>query len=318
MMKLRTTLPLAVSLLLPATLAAQTPGKIAEAVEASHGPTKTVVTLAVEAGQFQTLVAAVKAAGLVETLSGKGPFTIFAPTDEAFAKLGKATIADLLKPENKGKLTAILTYHVAGANLPAGKVLGSNRVTTLQGQSLAVEVMRGDDPARKVTGVKVGGANVTKTDIMGSNGVIHVIDTVLIPAGNIVEVASKAGSFTTLLTAAKAAGLAETLATGGPFTVFAPTDDAFAALGKDTIASLLLPENKAKLAGILKLHVVAGKVMAAQAVKLDSADTLAGEALSLQVEDGKLLVGGATVVSADVEASNGVIHVIDAVILPKQ
>ena len=318
MMNPRTALPLAASLLFTATLAAQAPGKIAETVEASHGPAKTVVTLAVEAGQFQTLVAAVKAAGLVETLSGKGPFTVFAPTDEAFAKLGKATIADLLKPENKSKLTAILTYHVVGANLPAGKVLDANRVTTLQGQSLAVEVMRSDDPSHKVTGVKVGGANVTKTDIMGSNGVIHVIDTVLIPAGNIVEVASKAGSFKTLLAAAKAAGLADTLANGGPFTVFAPTDAAFAALGQDTIASLLRPENKAKLAGILKLHVVAGKVMAAQAVKLDSADTLAGEALSLEVKDGKLCVGGATVVAADVEASNGVIHVIDAVILPKQ
>lgn len=133
---------------------------------------KTVVGVAIEAGQFKTLVAAVKAAGLVETLSGKGPFTVFAPTDEAFAKLPKGTVEDLLKPENKEKLVGILTYHV----LP-GKVMAADVSTmmakTVNGKELSVKVEGG-----KVT---VDKANVVKTDIAASNGVIHVIDTVLMP-----------------------------------------------------------------------------------------------------------------------------------------
>ncbi|MEO6596100.1 MAG: fasciclin domain-containing protein [Planctomycetota bacterium] len=270
----------------------------------------TIVQIATDAGDFHTLVAAVKAAGLAETLSGKGPFTVFAPTDAAFAKLGKDTIADLLKPENKQKLVSILTYHVVGDSVPAAKVVASKSLESLQGQNLAVTVKDGK--------VMIGSANVTKTDIMGSNGVIHVIDSVLLPpAGpNLVEVATKAGGFGTLLKAAVAAGLADTLAKDGPFTIFAPTDAAFAALGDDTLAMLLKPENKEKLASILKHHVVAGTVMAAQAVKLTEAKTIGGTKLALKVEGKTLTVGGAKVVKADVTASNGVIHVIDAVIVP--
>lgn len=310
-MNLRTITCIGAATLLSLSLSAQDHGK---AVEASAS-NKNIVEIAVAAGQFQTLVAAVKAAGLAETLSGKGPFTVFAPTDAAFARLGKDAITDLLKPENEAKLTAILTYHVLGANAPATTVLLADKLPTLQGCSLAVELQRAHG---EITGVKVGGANVVKTDIVGNNGVIHVIDSVLLPPGNLVEVAAKAGSFTTLIAAAKAAGLADTLANGGPFTVFAPTDAAFAALGKDTIANLLKPANKAQLAAILKLHVVAGRVMAAQAMTLDAAPTLNGASLPLVQKGGKLHVGNATVTATDVEASNGVIHVIDAVLLPKE
>ncbi len=286
---------------------------------------KNIVTVAVEAGQFKTLVAAVQAAGLVETLSGKGPFTVFAPTDEAFAKLGKDAIADLLKPENKDKLTSILTYHVVAGEYPAAKVVAAKSLKTVQGAD--VTVAAGKD-------VMVGTAKVLKTDIKASNGIIHVIDSVILPpaantaeasmkAGkknlpNLVAVASKAGSFNTLLKAAAAAGLADTLANGGPFTIFAPNDEAFAKLGKDTIADLLKPENKDKLAAILKYHVVSGAVMSPEAVKLTSAKTLQGGDLTLKVVDGKLTIDGAKVIAADVEGSNGVIHVVDSVLLPKK
>jgi uncharacterized surface protein with fasciclin (FAS1) repeats len=268
---------------------------------------KTIVQIATEAGSFNTLVAAVKAAGLAETLSGKGPFTVFAPTDEAFAKLGKDAIADLLKPENKAKLAAILTYHVVGDSVPAAKVVGLKSAKTVQGCEVAVVVKDGK--------VSVGGANVTKTDIMGSNGVIHVIDSVILPP-SLVDVAAKAGSFQTLIKAAVAAGLADTLAKGGPFTVFAPTDEAFGKLGKDAIADLLKPENKDKLAAILKHHVVAGTVLSGAAVKLTEAATIGGTKLALKVDGKTLTVGGAKVVAADVMAGNGVIHVIDAVLIP--
>lgn len=135
-------------------------------------------------------------------------------------------------------------------------------------------------------------------------------------AKDIVDTAVAAGSFKTLATALQAAGLVEALKTAGPFTVFAPTDEAFARLPAGTLESLLKPENKDKLAAILKYHVVSGKVMSANAVKLTSATTLEGSALKLEVKDGSLFVSGAKVVKADVNASNGVIHVIDTVVLP--
>jgi uncharacterized surface protein with fasciclin (FAS1) repeats len=134
---------------------------------------------------------------------------------------------------------------------------------------------------------------------------------------DIVDTAVAAGSFNTLATALKAAGLVETLKGPGPFTVFAPTDEAFAKLPAGTLESLLKPENKAKLAGILTYHVVPGKVMAADVVKLTSAKTVNGQSVKIAVKDGKVTVDGANVVKTDIAASNGVIHVIDAVILPK-
>ena len=139
---------------------------------ASAAEAKTIVGVAAGAGQFNTLVIAVKAAGLVDTLNGAGPFTVFAPTDEAFAKLPAGTLDTLLKPENKEKLTAILTYHVL-----AGKVMAADVKT------MAAKTVNGKEAAIKVDGGKVtiGAATVVKTDIAASNGVIHVIDTGLIP-----------------------------------------------------------------------------------------------------------------------------------------
>ena len=135
-----------------------------------------IVDTAVKAGSFNTLVAAVKAAGLVDTLKGKGPFTVFAPTDDAFAKLPKGTVETLLKPENKKQLASILTYHVAAGTYDAARITASKSkqfgLKSVQGSNIAVDLRRG---------VKVSGATVTKTDIRTSNGVIHVIDTVIMP-----------------------------------------------------------------------------------------------------------------------------------------
>jgi transforming growth factor-beta-induced protein len=266
---------------------------------------KDIVDTAVAAGNFKTLATALQAAGLVETLKGKGPFTVFAPTDAAFAKIPKADLDALLK--DKAKLTAVLTYHVVAGKVMA-KDVKAGEVKTVQGGSLTLAT---------TGGVTVNNAKVVQADIVASNGVIHVIDTVVLPPENIVATAAKAGKFQTLLTAATAAGLADTLANGGPFTVFAPTDEAFAKLGKDTIADLLKPENKDKLANVLKYHVVAGVVKAADVVKLKEAKTLQGGAATVKVVDGKVTIDGANVVATDIAASNGVIHVIDAVILPR-
>ncbi|WP_284205531.1 fasciclin domain-containing protein [Psychromonas marina] len=134
---------------------------------------------------------------------------------------------------------------------------------------------------------------------------------------DIVDVAAENGSFTTLVAAVKAAGLVDTLKSKGPFTVFAPTDAAFAKLPAGTVDMLLKPENKDKLVAILTYHVVAAKVMAADVVKLDSADTVQGGKVMIMVKDGKVMINNAQVVTADVKASNGVIHVIDTVLMPK-
>ncbi len=134
---------------------------------------KDIVDTAVGAGSFKTLVAAVQAADLVDTLKGKGPFTVFAPTDEAFAKLPKGTVESLLKPENKEKLIAILTYHVVPGKVMAKDVVNLTEAKTVQGSTVKIAVEGGK--------VIVGGANVVKTDIVTSNGVIHVIDAVMLP-----------------------------------------------------------------------------------------------------------------------------------------
>jgi transforming growth factor-beta-induced protein len=289
------------------------PVKQAQAMAASHGgemAPQDIVATAVGAGSFKTLAAALTAAGLVETLQGAGPFTVFAPTDEAFAKLPAGTVENLLKPENKALLTAILTYHVVPGNVMAKDVVKLSNATTVNGQRVDIRTKDGK--------VMIDNATVTKADVACSNGVIHVIDTVIMPADkDIVDTAVGAGSFGTLVTAVKAAGLVETLKGPGPFTVFAPTDEAFGKLPKETIASLLLPENKAKLTSILTYHVVPGRVYADQVGKTPTATTVQGGKVTFKVAGGKAMIDNANIVTTDIESSNGVIHVIDTVIMPK-
>lgn len=272
---------------------------------------ETIVAIAAGNPDFSTLVTAIKAAGLADALSADGPFTVFAPTNAAFAKLPAGTVEDLLKPENKSKLARILTYHVVPAKVLAGEAVKLTTAPTLSGQRL--------DLVYKSEKLTVDGAAVTKTDIVGSNGVIHVIDSVMLPSGDdLAAAASKAGSFGTLLAAAKAAGLVDALKGDQPLTVLAPTDEAFAKLPKDTLAALLKPENKDALAGILKLHIIAGRVFSDQALKAGTGATLNGESVKFAVVDGAAKVNNAKIVKTDIDAANGVIHVIDTVLLPSK
>jgi transforming growth factor-beta-induced protein len=251
----------------------------------------------------------------VDALKGEGPFTVFAPTDDAFAALPEGTVEELLKPENKQALTDILLYHVVEGKVMAADVTGLESATTLLGKDIAIKVDMGN--------VYINDAKVIITDIETSNGVIHVIDAVILPsdeeAQTIVEIAVADERFSTLVAAVTAAELVETLSGEGPFTVFAPTNDAFAALPAGTVESLLLPENKQALTDILLYHVVSGKVMAADVVGLTSATTVLGKDLTITVRDGKVFLNDTVeVIITDIEASNGVIHVIDAVLLPPQ
>ena len=198
----------------------------------AESESKDIVDTAVAAGNFDTLVAAVEAAGLAQTLKGPGPFTVFAPNDKAFKRLPEGTLETLLKPENKKQLGAILAYHVVPGQVSAREAFGLNNAATVNGQRL--------DIAKRDGKLTAGSANIIATDINCSNGVIHVIDQVQLPEQTrIPAVAEKAGQFSTLLAAVSSAGLAEVLSGDGPFTVFAPTDDAFNSLPKGTVETLL-------------------------------------------------------------------------------
>lgn len=148
-----------------------------------HKQSKDIVATAEKAGTFKTLLAAAKAAGLVETLQGEGPLTVFAPTDEAFAKLPEGTVASLLKPENKDKLVAVLTYHVVAGKVTSDKALQAGQATTVQGGSVLIE--------KKGDGVFINNARLVKADVHASNGVIHVIDTVLLPPADATATAAE-------------------------------------------------------------------------------------------------------------------------------
>ncbi len=288
----------------------------AHVVRTSWEQADDIVQTAVNAGKFNTLAAALKAADLVKTLKGEGPFTVFAPTDEAFKKLPPGTVEMLLKPENKEKLVSLLTYHVVAGAVNAEKVMSMKTATTVNGQRVDIAVKGG-----KV--ILDGKSTVTMADVKASNGIIHAIDTVIMPVDkDILTVAGEAGSFNTLAKAIQAAGLVDVLKGKGPFTVFAPTDEAFAKLPAGTVENLLKPENKDQLKAILTFHVLPARVYADKAVTMtESIKTVQGTTFAISVKDGKAMIGNdkamATITATDIEASNGVIHVIDSVIMPK-
>lgn len=291
------------------------------AAEEGDAAAQDIVDTAVTAGQFNTLVTAVQAAGLVDALKGEGPFTVFAPTDDAFAKLPAETLQGLLAdPQALGN---ILLYHVISGAIMAADVADGMSAGTLQGSPVTFSVQDGT--------VKINDAAVVATDIKASNGVIHVIDSVILPpaegaaaapqtpetpagAGDIVDTAVAAGQFNTLLAAAEAAGLVETLRGDGPFTVFAPTDEAFAKLPAGSVESLLA--DPAKLKDVLLYHVVSGQMSSEELVNMGFVTTLLGRSLPINKSGNDVAVKNAKVVAPDVQASNGVIHVIDTVLLP--
>ena len=276
---------------------------------------QSIAEIAVDGG-FNTLVAALDAADLVETLSGDGTFTVFAPTDDAFAALPEGMLEELLAdPET---LKQILLYHVVGDVVMAETVVTLDEAETLEGSMVAIDVVDGN--------VFLNDSQVTSTDIEASNGVVHVIDKVLVPgmqeaasnetleeSKSIAEIAV-AGGFNTLVAALSAADLVETLSGDGAFTVFAPTDDAFAALPEGMLEGLLADTES--LTQILLYHVVGDVVMADTVVTLDEAETLEGSKVEIEVVDGKVFVNDSQVTSTDIKASNGVIHVIDKVLVP--
>jgi uncharacterized surface protein with fasciclin (FAS1) repeats len=281
---------------------------------AAFAADETIVEIAVANGSFTTLVAALQKAELVDTLSGEGPFTVFAPTDDAFADLLAAleiTADDLL---NHPQLTEVLLYHVVSGNVMSTDLSEGMMAETLKGDGVTVSLDGG---------VFINESQVTTADIEGTNGVIHVIDKVLVPDDfvldpvdeTIVEIAVANGSFTTLVAALQKAELVETLSGAGPFTVFAPTDAAFTDLltGLGITAEDLL--NHPQLKDVLLYHVVSGNVMSTDLSDGMMADTFKGDSIMISLEGG-VFINESQVTTADIEGTNGLIHVIDKVLVP--
>jgi transforming growth factor-beta-induced protein len=272
----------------------------------------TIVDIAVSDAQFSTLVTALTAADLVDTLAGDGPFTVFAPTDDAFAALPEGTLDALLA--DKEALTNVLTFHVAAGSNDAAVVVGLTSLEMLNGDSADV-VVDGDT-------VTIAGATITVTDIQADNGIIHVLSAVMLPpadepqSNTIVDIAVGDEQFSTLVTALTEADLVDTLAGDGPFTVFAPTNDAFAALPEGALDALLA--DKEALTNVLTYHVAAGSNDAAAVVALTSLEMLNGDTADVVVDGDTVTIAGATIIVTDIQADNGIIHVLSAVMLPPE
>jgi len=269
---------------------------------------KNVVELAQSVTELSELVKAVVGAGLDTTLSTAGPITVFAPNDAAFGKLAEGTMTELMKAENKADLTGLLQYHVINGKVLSTDLAASQTPATLTGKTLLV--------TKKDGKVMVNGrAEVKTADQESSNGVVHIIDTVLTADPNIVQLAQRVPQLSTLVTAVLAADLATTLSGTGPFTVFAPNDDAFGKLAEGTLTDLLKTENKAKLVELLQHHVITGKVMSSALEASQTPETLlTGKTLDVKKSASGVTVNSAKVSLADQEASNGVAHIIDTVL----
>ncbi len=280
-----------------------------------------IVDTAVAAGSFTTLAAALEATDLISVLADEtATFTVFAPTDEAFAALGQDTIDNLLS--NPDELRDILLYHVfpnAAVDSTTAISLAGSTITMANEDDAAITLDEGV--------LRINQAAVTATDIVASNGIIHVIDSVLLPPAdahnpaaldNIVNTAVAAGNFTTLVAALQATGLDMALANPDEtFTVFAPTDDAFAKLGQDTINALL--NDLPTLSDILLYHVVGGAAVdSTTALSLAGTDVTMtnGDTVRVTVDNGKLFINMSEVIVTDIQATNGIIHVIDTVLTP--
>jgi transforming growth factor-beta-induced protein len=276
------------------------------------GP-NTIPGIAERTKDLSTLVTALQTAGLVDILAGKGPFTVFAPTNDAFAELPKAELTYLL--HNKTALTEVLEYHVASGSVLSTALTNGEKIMTLEGENVTVTITKTSNG----TTVKIDDATVKTANVKASNGVVHVIDKVLVPPGfsapTIPQLAT-AANLSTLVAAVTAAKLVDTLSGAGPFTVFAPTNEAFAALSPGVLTALLKPENIKALTSILTYHVASGEVLSSDLTNGEQIKTLEGQDVNVTISGSDVSINAAKVTDPNVFAVNGVVHVIDAVLLP--
>merc|ERR1712238_291027 len=274
---------------------------------------KTIPETAEQDADLATLVTALQTAGLVDTLAGTGPFTVFAPTNEAFGELPKAELTYLLA--NKTALIKVLEYHVASGSVLSTDLSNGEKIKTLEGEDVTVTISK----TSSSTTVKINDATVATANVKASNGVVHIIDKVLVPpsfaAPTILELAA-AANLSTSVAAVTAAKLGATLSGAGPFTVFAPTNEAFAALPDGVLTALLKPANIADLVKVLEYHVVSSEVLKIDLKNGQEVKTLEGQNVSITIAGSNVAINSAKVTEPNVLAVNGVVHVIDAVLLP--
>ncbi|MFM7233052.1 MAG: fasciclin domain-containing protein [Flavobacteriales bacterium] len=275
-------------------------------------PTNSIMDIVAGSDVHNTLEAALVASGLNETLANPGDFTLFAPTDAAFAALPAGAV-DALLADPFGGLVDVLLYHALGGTALSTDLADGLMVTTLQGQDVTVTI--------NANGVFINDAQVIIADIMADNGVVHVIDAVLLPmappSNTILDIVVNSPDHNTLEAAVLAAGLQDALAGPGPFTVFAPTDAAFAALPAGTIETLLADPTGA-LTQVLLYHGVAGVALSTDLSNGMMVETLQGQNVTVTINANGVFINDAQVIIADIMADNGVVHVIDAVLVPEQ
>ena len=267
---------------------------------------QTIVDIVVGSPDHNTLEAAVVAADLAGTLSGAGPFTLFAPTDAAFSALGQATI-DALLADPTGALTDVLLQHAVSGVADGTNIFDGLKIGALSGDNLEFST---------ANGLQVNGITISTADIQASNGVVHVIDAVINKPQTIVDVVVNSPDHNTLEAAVIAAGLAPTLSGPGLFTLFAPTDAAFAALGQATIDQLL-SDPTGDLTTILLYHAVNGIASPANIGNGSSLGSVGGQNLNFTVSGNVIQVNNANITVANIETQNGIVHVIDAVLIPE-
>jgi len=286
-------------------------------------PLQTIADIAVADPDLSTLVTALSAASLVDTLKGPGPFTVFAPTNEAFAALPAGVLDNLLLPANRAELVNLLTYHVVKGNVAPffNPSMQKQSFNTVEGGILTGSChIPGHSTREKyyyINDVRIG---LKLGAISASNGVVITIDAVIkappLPAKTIAEIAIATPDLSTLVTAVVAADLVSLFNGTGPFTLFAPTNEAFAALPPGTLTNLLLPQNKAKLVQLLSYHAVAGTFQALDFVNGEMLKTIEGQNLTVTLAPRSVEINKAFVVTADIEATNGVVHLINGVLIP--
>lgn len=252
-----------------------------------------------------TLATAIDAADLEATLNGPGPFTLFAPTNAAFAALPAGTLQTLLQPANQAALQDLLRYHVLAGNVSSATAVGLPGATTVQGGELIIDSVGG--------GLYLNDARVTTADVAATNGVIHVIDAVLTPPVSVADTLEARG-FTTLLAAIDAAGLTGAL-NGGNFTVLAPTEAAFAALPAGALNDLLLPQNQAQLISLLQFHLIPGPQKATTLVSAGERESLEGPLQFFGLGPSGATVSGAAIERFNVPATDGLVHVVAEVLI---
>lgn len=276
---------------------------------------KSIVEIATSTDDFSILVQALQTADLVTALSGEGPFTVFAPTNAAFQKLlnDLNITADQLLAHPQ--LSEVLLYHVVSGKVMSTDLSNGMVAETLQKESITIDLN---------DGVKINQSSVTNADVEATNGVIHIIDTVLVPASfklnpdpqTVVDIALGNEDFSMLVSLLQKANLVSALQGEGPFTVFAPTNAAFEKLLSDLNITATDLMNQPELAEVLLYHVVSGKVESTGLSNGMSAETLNGESIAIDLTSG-VKINSSNVIAADIMAQNGVVHVIDTVLVPQ-